>query len=410
MFRQIQFKSLIYIQQFLGDCMPIYPLYALMFAQQGGLDNTAISYLFIIWVLIAMVAEVPTGIIADRMSRKQALMYSYLLQAAAFLVWLAVPSFGGYAAGFVLWGIGYAFSSGTFQAYLYEELKAQGDKILFNKVFARSQSLKLAGMMLAYATAPLLGATNYTLLLWLSAGISFITLGVTFLLPYKSKRVKHASQPVEPFFQTLSQATKDIKHNKQALIYVIALGILTGIIGTMEEYTPLFYSNIGVPIDAIPLWLAAGLVLSSLVGWFAHRLSGLRFVTVALFVVGASAVLFAGTTYQLIGPVAMLIFMRIIMLAQTLFGASMQHVIQDNRRATIGSLASFSGQVVSLGIFGVAIILFNNFSQTTTYQILAVGFVALGLLLVVMGGTRHLRVTPPRDGEALPLPGPQLKP
>ena len=398
------FKLLVYAQQFIGECMPIYPLYALMFSERSGLNNSEIGLLFLGWVIIAMVAEVPTGIIADKFSRKSALVYSYLLQGSAFLIWLAFPSFLGYALGFLAWGIGYAFSSGTFQAYLYEELKAQGQTTSFSKIFARSQSLKLIGMVVAYIAASIIGAKNYAVVLVLSSLGSFIAAGITCLFPYKSKR-NRAENSAESHITMLRSAVKEVRGNKTALAYVIALGVLMGMAGTMEEYTPLFYSNIGFSTETVPLILAAGLILSSLFGWYAHHLEHVRFATVASFVIVAGVVFFIGTYGQFVGLFGALIFMRLTMLAQTLFGASLQHTIQDGQRATIGSLASFGGEVMSLGFIGIATILFTMLGNIMTYRILAIIFIGLGIILVILGKARHLRVDAPTANDPTTVPG-----
>ncbi len=392
------FKLRLYAQQFFGDCMPIYPLYALMFSQRTGLGTADISLLFLCWVIFAMIAEIPTGIIADKFSRKVALVSSHVLQALAFAVWLAFPSFLGYACGFFIWAIGYAFSSGTFQAYLYEELKAHDDAASFNKVFARSQSIKLVGMVAAYSLAWYLGASNFTLLLSLSIITSLITAGVTMSFSYKSKR-KHDTAQDGSQTGFLKNAYFELRGSKKALTYMIALGILTSIVGVMEEYTPLFYSELGFSNDLVPVLLATGLILSSLVGWFAHRLERMRFTTVALFVVIAGSVMFIGTFSELAGFIAILVFMRLIMLVQTLFGASLQHVIQDRQRATIGSMASFAGQTLSIILLGVSSLLFAATSNMFTYRTLAIIFIALGVGLVVMGRIQKLKTDIPAKDE-----------
>jgi predicted MFS family arabinose efflux permease len=397
-------KALVYVQQFVGECMPIYPLYALMFAERSGLSSSEISLLFSGWVVIAMLAEVPTGIIADKFSRKWALIFSYLLQGLAFLAWMAFPSFWGYALGFLVWGIGYAFSSGTFEAYLYEELKTQGQSKIFNKVFARSQSVALIGMVIAYLVASVIGAKSYTLALVLSAALSFCAAGLTLLFPYKSKDSR-SEQTAESYIGTLKTAITEVRHNKKARSYVLAVAILMGVVGTMEEYTPLFYNQVGFATESVPLILAVGLLLSSLMGWFAHRLERLRFAAVALLVVVSGVFLYAGTYGKLLGLFGVIVFMRLIMLAETLFSATLQHHIQDSRRATIGSLASFGGEVLSFCILGAAGLLFATSGNMPTYRILAVLFIVFGLGLVVLGYRKHLRVDALVEGDGVSVPG-----
>ena len=52
-----------------SDAVPLYPLYALLFTDTG-LSGGQISLLFAIWSTVGIVAEVPTGALADRFSRR----------------------------------------------------------------------------------------------------------------------------------------------------------------------------------------------------------------------------------------------------------------------------------------------------------------------------------------------------
>lgn len=105
----------------ISDALPIYPLYALLFLD-SGLSIGQISLLFAIWSGVSVVAEVPTGALADRYSRRAALVAHGMLQAAGYALWILVPGFAGFAVGFVLWGLGGTLASGTFEALLYDSL------------------------------------------------------------------------------------------------------------------------------------------------------------------------------------------------------------------------------------------------------------------------------------------------
>jgi len=88
----------------LADTIPIYPLYALLFVD-AGLSGAQISTLFLVWSAVGIVAEIPSGALADRFSRPAALVASGVLQAAGYALWIAAPGYLAFAAGFVLWGI-----------------------------------------------------------------------------------------------------------------------------------------------------------------------------------------------------------------------------------------------------------------------------------------------------------------
>ena len=62
----------------LSELVPYYPLYALLFLDTG-LSEAQISVLFALWSITAFVAEVPTGALADRWSRRGSLMLAGFL-------------------------------------------------------------------------------------------------------------------------------------------------------------------------------------------------------------------------------------------------------------------------------------------------------------------------------------------
>ena len=74
--------------------MPLYPLYALLFADHG-LSDAAISALFALWSVTTLVLEVPSGAWADVTSRRRMLAASGALAAAAFALWVLVPAHVG---------------------------------------------------------------------------------------------------------------------------------------------------------------------------------------------------------------------------------------------------------------------------------------------------------------------------
>jgi hypothetical protein len=109
----------------LADTVPLYPLYAMLFADTG-LSSTEISALFVLWSTVSIVAEVPCGALADRFSRRGALVAAGVLQAGGYVLWVVLPGFPGFAAGFALWCLGGASVSGTIEALLYDGLATAG--------------------------------------------------------------------------------------------------------------------------------------------------------------------------------------------------------------------------------------------------------------------------------------------
>ncbi|MDQ5808144.1 MAG: MFS transporter, partial [Actinomycetota bacterium] len=81
-----------YAYAFLGDFVLLYPVYALLFADTG-LSTAEISSLFAIWSVTSFVLELPSGVLADAMSRRLLLAIAPLLTATGYALWVFAPSY-----------------------------------------------------------------------------------------------------------------------------------------------------------------------------------------------------------------------------------------------------------------------------------------------------------------------------
>ena len=85
----------------LREIIPIYPQYAIMFGSHG-VSAFELSLLFVIWALVSLVTEVPSGAWADTYSRKWIVVASGEFKSAGFLTWYLWQDFSGYAFGSML--------------------------------------------------------------------------------------------------------------------------------------------------------------------------------------------------------------------------------------------------------------------------------------------------------------------
>jgi len=72
----------------------------------------------------AFVFEIPTGVVADVISRRLSVIIGILITSVAMLI-QAVPTFWAIAFGSALWGLGYTFTSGAHQAWITDEVGAE---------------------------------------------------------------------------------------------------------------------------------------------------------------------------------------------------------------------------------------------------------------------------------------------
>src|SRR5271154_5456515 len=108
--------------------------------QPAGLKPVEITVCLTAWSVTSFVLQVPSGVIADRWSRRQILAWAQLVRGVGFAVWMVWPHFWGFFVGLQLWGIKSAFTSGTFEALLYDELKARGRAQDYTRIFGRTRA------------------------------------------------------------------------------------------------------------------------------------------------------------------------------------------------------------------------------------------------------------------------------
>src|SRR5690349_15770603 len=182
----------LYAYSFLDDFVLLYPVYALLFSDTG-LSVWQISSLFAIWSATSLILEVPSGAWADAVSRKLLLVTGPLLTAVGFTLWVSVPSYWAFAAGFMLWGAKGALMSGALEALVYEELDRGAGAHKYAKSMGRAKAAGTIGVVLAMALAGLvLDLGGYPAVGAASVAACVLTAAVAPLFPEHRDRASAA--------------------------------------------------------------------------------------------------------------------------------------------------------------------------------------------------------------------------
>ncbi|MEV4124852.1 MFS transporter [Nocardia sp. NPDC049707] len=177
----------------IGDLIPLYALYTVLFADHG-LSTGQISSLLAMWSATAFLLEVPSGAWADTVSRRGLLVMSGVLLTAGFACWTVLPTYLGFAVGFVLWGISGALVSGTFEALLYDELVARNAQPAYPRIIGYARAASEVAIVIAIlAATPLYIWGGYPLLGWCSVAFAAVHTLVGLSLPSALKAVSAAA-------------------------------------------------------------------------------------------------------------------------------------------------------------------------------------------------------------------------
>lgn len=307
--------------------------------------------LFAIWSLVGIVAEVPTGALADSFSRRGALVAAGLLQALGYAWWITFPGFTAFAGGFVLWGLGGALASGALEALLYDGLTAVGAE----REYPRVQGLVTAAGLLAQlpaagAASLLYVAGGYPLVGWVSVGCCCATAALAARLP-EAPHGQDGDGDGPGYLATLRAGVMEAAARPPVRTAVLAVAALTSI-DALEEYFPLLAREWGVSVAvtpvavlAIPLAGAAGAAL-------AGAAAALRPQPLALLL-GAGGLLLAGAAAldRPAGLAAVAAFYALYRLVLVVVGARLQERIASVHRATVTSVAGLGTDLACLALY-----------------------------------------------------------
>ncbi|MFD6352937.1 MFS transporter [Nocardia tengchongensis] len=388
---------------FTADLIPLYAIYALLFADHG-LNPAQISSLFAIWSATAFLLEIPSGAWADTVSRRALLILSGALLTAGFTVWTLYPTYLGFAAGFVLWGTAGALRSGTFEALLYDELHARAATADYTRtmgyVRTATESAALIGIL---AAAPLYAWGGYALVAWSSVALAALHTGTALLLPaapksISAKEIEEDDPPeVADFHPAASPAyvamlragIREALRVRMIRRGVILVALLNGVTA-FDEYFSLLAGHAGagpsLAAVLVALTVAGSLAGSSLAG----RTEGIRARTMSFALAAAGVLFIAGAllagaaahhptalyALTVAGFSAIGVAYGIDYNADVLASARLQDAITGPARATVTSVAGFTTEVIALLVFGFAAV-------ATTWIPLPLMVAALGTPLLL---------------------------
>lgn len=331
------------------------------------------------WAVI-VVAELPTGMLADGKSRLWSIRAGMFAAATSAAAYAMVQGFWGALFAELLMGVAFAFLSGAQQAWIVDALDhlAEGHRrreVMAHAAFTRGAGVVLGGLLGAYVGAWGGGRAAW----WLEAAVAALAFGVSvFCMRDQGEPVKRVSET-----EALRRSVKLLRGHP-GLIWAVMAALLFGLVLPFNHYwSPFFREYVGQARLGF-LWAfmyivvaVAGLLVRS--GRVAFH--GANGVSLALFLSGVSLA-FMGFGTSLAGPVLCLLVHEV---GRGFYEPTLDLYIHDHveseYRATYGSLQSFLGRM-SYGFILLAVWLFTRQQASTPALITQVWFVTGSLLAV----------------------------
>jgi MFS family permease len=363
------------------------------FRDWGGIGLDQILLLNAWFMFWAFALEVPTGAVADRFGRKVSAVLGYALGALAIGVYVSAPRFEVFLLAEVVAALGYALVSGAEDALLYDSLVGLDRTQDVQRIAARAESFKLAGIVLgALGGAWLSGVVGLraTVALQVLPMAASAGLGLALCEPPQSSE---RERPPVGWAQIVRDGVGHLRRTPALralaldLVGVNALAFLM-----IWLYQPLLEAaGIGQAwFGVVHVGLTAGqIVVLQSAGRLASALGSRRAQLTALALGAGGAFVALGVLRSPVAVVCLVILATSLGLARAplLFAALNEH-IPNARRATVLSGVSML-RTLAIVLANGAAALGTRASLHGTVLAAGVGIVALGCAAAARGTGRR---------------------
>lgn len=176
--------------------------------------------------------EIPTGLVADKYSRKLSVVIGYFVIGLGFLIELATLKFIWIFIAQIVWGFGYTFISGALDAWVSDETYNKDIEQTYIKANAVSKIMTIFGILGALG----FGIIDIRLPMLLSA-LLYILMSFILIFVMKERIVKEVI--THSLFHQFKLGVKHIFKHPMLKIFVVTaflLGLYSEGIDRLEEY------------------------------------------------------------------------------------------------------------------------------------------------------------------------------
>jgi MFS transporter, DHA3 family, tetracycline resistance protein len=344
--------------------------------------------------VVALVFEIPAGVLADTISRKWSLVVSHVLMGTAMIATGLVTDFGLLVATQMLWGLSWTFASGADVAWITDELD-QPARI--SVVLMRSGRAQLTGAAAGLAGVGALASLTERSTAMVLAGTSMLLLGLYVVFRFREQRfVPATAKRWSASWSILVRGTALVSRSRAILLMFAATFLVNGAAEGFGRLQARRLVDIGLPADPVA-WLTALGVLTLLVGAAALRIvqrniddvsTALRGYVIACAAGTVGLFVLAGAPEEVSGSAAVLLVAGIALpLTRTIATIWVNRQTSGDVRATVHSFlaqAEYLGEIVC----GLAIAVVARFAGLSTTLVTCSALFAITVVLIQRLGTR----------------------
>ncbi len=339
--------------------------YLALYLQTHLFSLSNVALIFSVQTIVAIIFELPSGLLSDKLGRKKTLVLSSVLRICAFVLLLFAVNMIGFICYAILSAIAGSLRSGTDVSLIYETCHELEDDASFQKQIGDYYSLYPIGATISAAIAGVVSKVSLEFTIWLSfiPAALIILLSMNLIEPHYHRYAKHKS-----FMTQLLDYKKHLFSSKFVYHIILASALIASFFALTESFTSIFFEYKGVDISTIGYFIAMFYLLNTYgyrISYYFSKLVGQRH-SLHLSIIGLSASVFLSTLTSSYISVLCFLFAGFFYAINTPIITDMLNSnIESTHRAMLNSTTTFC---TSINVFIVTTLVFfsNNYLNINT--------------------------------------------
>ena len=379
-----------------------------LFPESRGLSFNEVMLLSAIYSVVVILVEVPTGALADRIGRRQSMLFGALAMTLSGIIAYFSYGFAAFAVATVFAAVSMALCSGADSAYLFDLLHESGHGHEYPQREGTASAWHQIGMAFACLAGGLLGEIDLALPYLATAGVGLAAFAVALSMRPERQPPEGddtAGAELRVYLEHMGRSIGDVVRSRM-LAWVIAYSAIVFVLVRSGEYRYQPYlDSRGFSVSEIGFTFAG---LSLVASFTAHRVDSVRrFLGEGVLVYGLLIMLscsfllleplqgeFAPLAMLAVGAVAIGLYSP---LSKTMLN---RQITDSSRRATILSVESIARRAAK-GLFAPV----AGYVGASSAMYLCGGLGLLGVVLLAVFAARMVPTLgrlpdPPANGDS----------
>ncbi|MEV6286453.1 MFS transporter [Kribbella sp. NPDC051770] len=351
-----------------------------LFMTEIGFDAAAMGVLAAAYAGLVPAAEVLSGVLADRWSRRGVLVVAAVALLVAVLIGALSQNVVTYLVAGTVLGVYFALYSGTVEAVVYDSVLEQtGTSTAYEREIGRIRLIESAALVTSALAGGWIASVSSTRLTYFVT-LPFVAGSLIALSRFREPRL-HETGERSPLREHLRVTVRAILHRGRLVPVATAAVLAALILQAMYEFGPLWLLELDAPAGFYgPFWagVVSALGLGGLLAGRLHLNRRLPAATVALVMLACSGVLLTSGSLAVLTVAIVTLTVLVVVI-----GIHVSHLVHDAVDSTIRTGVASGISAVSWLLFTPFALGFGAVTQET--DVYGAGWLLAGAVVLAAG-------------------------